>query len=191
VALCYESAMRNGVVPAGSRRPRRELGRSLLAALLIPLLGCTQVTRINTTPVGAKVFLNGNLIGVSPARYAFENGPGDTFPSRFHARFERAGYEPLEVDLPTRISAGRVAAGIFTLGLAFALQGVRVVDPSYTYSLYPIGTNEAAISEDWVRDLRKLDRLRQDGLLTETEYQRRRSILLRDTPQGAGELNTH
>ena len=75
--------------------------------------------------------------------------------------------------------------------MAFALQNVRVVDRSYTYSLYPIGTNEGAISDDWVRDLRKLDRLRQDGLLTETEYQRRRSILLRDMPQGTGELYTH
>ncbi len=183
--------MRNFIVTARRGRPGSIVGRGLPLALLIAALGCSQVTYVNTTPAGAKVFVNGNLIGVSPARMAFEDGPGKELPRLLHARFERAGYEPLEVDLPTRVSGGRIAAGVFTLGLAFAFQGTRVVDRSYTYALYPIGTNEGAISDDWVRDLRKLDRLRQDGLLTETEYQRRRSILVRDTPQGTGEMNTH
>jgi hypothetical protein len=89
------------------------------------------------------------------------------------------------------VSGGRVAAGIFTLGLAFALQGVRTVRRNYVFTLYPIVGSEVNISEEWIRGLRQLERLRKDGLLTESEYERRRSILLRDIPEGTGELNTH
>ena len=166
-------------------------GRLLVVGLLIPALGCTQVSRISTVPSGAKVWVNNEFIGVSPAELTVEHGPGVPFPSRLRARIERAGYEPQEVDLPTQVSGGRVTAGIFTLGLSFYLQGVRTVRRSYVYTLYPIGTSESGISDEWIRGLRQLDRLRKDGLLTDEEYKRRRSILLRDTPHGTGERGTY
>lgn len=176
---------------AAHRRRRTAVGRLLVVALLFPVLGCTQTARIATVPTGAKVWINGELLGVSPTELTIENGPNTPFPSRLHARFERAGYEPLEVDLPSRVSGGRVAAAIFTLGIAGAVQGVRTVRPSYVYTLYPIVSKDVDISDEWIQGLRKLDRLRKDGLLSEAEYERRRSILLRDTPEGTGELGTH
>jgi len=68
---------------------------------------------------------------------------------------------------------------------------VRTVRPSYVLTLYPIGTTESGISGAWVEGLRQLDRLRKDGLLTDEEYKRRRSILLRDTPHGTGERDKY
>lgn len=170
---------------------RRRVVPLLMLGIIALSSGCTQTARIATVPTGAKVWINGEFLGVSPTELTIENGPNEPFPSRLHARIERAGYEPLEVDVPTRVSGRRVAAAIFTLGIAAAIQGVRTVRPSYVYTLYPIVGADAAISEEWIQGLRQLDRLRKDGLLTESEYDRRRSILLRDTPHGTGELNTH
>lgn len=173
----------------GARSPG--VARLLLVGMLVPALGCTQTSHIATVPSGAKVWVNEEFLGVSPVELTVESGAGVRFPSRLQARIERAGYEPLEVVLPTQVSGGRVAAGIFTLGMAFYLQGVRTVRRGYVYALYPIIASESDISDEWVRGLRQLDRLRQDGLLSDQEYERRRSILLRDIPHGTGELNTH
>jgi hypothetical protein len=155
------------------------------------ILGCYQSAYLLTDPPGAKVYVNGELLGVSPVELTIDDGPGVTFPTRLHARFERAGYEPLEHDLPTQISGGRVAAGVFTLGLSFALQNTRTVRRSYLYKLYPIVAGESQISDEWVQDLRRLQRLKDDGLISEQEFERRRAILLRSTPHGTGEQPTY
>lgn len=166
--------------------------RRILAVVAAATVGCSQVTTINTDPQGAKVWVNEEFLGVSPAELRIKDGPAVPFPQRLYMRLERAGHEPLEQDLPTEISGGRVAAGIFTVGLAFVLQGVRVVREKYVYAMYPLGTTQSEISEDWMRSVRELDKLHRDGLLTDEEYQRRRSILLRDMPKGTGDrLDTY
>lgn len=174
------------------QRTVKYLLRIALSGTLGTSLGCYQSAYLLTDPAGAKVYVNGELLGVSPVELAIEDGPGVTLPTHLHARFERAGYEPLEKDIPIRISGGRVAAGIFTLGLSFALQNTRTVRPSHVYKLYSIGTVESQqISDEWVQDLRQLQRLKDDGLLSEGEFERRRSILLRSAPHGTGEQSTY
>lgn len=183
-------------LPSRRRRSREQsfVPYCLAAALLATLtaaLGCTQSTHLLTDPAGAKVYVNGELLGVSPVELIVEDGPGVAFPTRLHARFERAGYEPLEKDLPTQISGGRVAAGIFTLGISFALQSTRTVRPSYLVRLYPIVTGESQITNAWAQDLRRLQRLKDDGLISQEEFDRRRAILLRSTPHDTGERPTY
>ena len=169
----------------------RHLLRAVLSATLGVSLGCVQSTHLLTDPSGAKVYVNGELLGVSPVELIVDDGPGTTFPTRLHARFERAGYEPLEKDLPTQISGGRVAAGIFTLGISFALQSTRTVRSNYMVRLYPIVAGESQISDEWAQDLRRLQRLKDDGLISADEFERRRAILLRSTPHGSGERSTY
>jgi hypothetical protein len=61
-------------------------------------LGCANQTAFHTTPVGAKVYINGDLCGDSPCIYNSRYG----FPDRIRVQLEKDGYESAEFFLDTQ-----------------------------------------------------------------------------------------
>jgi hypothetical protein len=77
---------------------------SLLLALALALLaaaaaglGCANQTTFHTTPVGARIFINGDLCGESPCVYHTRYG----FPDRIRVQVDKDGYDLIEFFLDT------------------------------------------------------------------------------------------
>ncbi|MEW5918037.1 MAG: PEGA domain-containing protein [Gemmatimonadota bacterium] len=111
--------------------------RVALIVLIATTIGCTESVYIQTTPPGARVFVNNREIGVSP--FEFEAPSKDLPTTRYEYRMELPGYRPAEGFLPTRVSVGRVIGSIFTFGLIAAIRGVRVFgEDQMQETLYPL-----------------------------------------------------
>jgi hypothetical protein len=68
-----------------------------LLLLAVALVGCANTTTFHTTPLGAKVYVDGELCGPSPCTYHTRYG----FPDRIRVQIEQPGYEPAEFFLDT------------------------------------------------------------------------------------------
>lgn len=66
-------------------------------ALAAGVAACANTTTMHTTPLGATVYVNGELCGDSPCRYHTRYG----FPKRIRIQIEKPGYEPAEFFLDT------------------------------------------------------------------------------------------
>jgi hypothetical protein len=68
-----------------------------LLAVAAAGLGCANQTTFHTTPVGAKIFINGDLCGESPCVYHTRYG----FPDRIRVQVDKDGYDLIEFFLDT------------------------------------------------------------------------------------------
>lgn len=84
-------------------------GCAMLVALC--LASCGVGTRINTQPRGAKLYVNGALVGETPVVYANPRG----LPRRYHVEIRREGHEPLDFFLDARMTVGWGIAGALLL----------------------------------------------------------------------------
>ena len=75
-------------------RPHRK-HQPLILTLLALLAGCANQTTFHTTPLGASVFINGELCGQSPCVYNTRYG----FPTRIRVQIHKPGFEPRELFL--------------------------------------------------------------------------------------------
>ena len=67
--------------------------------VILPLLSaCTTSTRFNTTPEGAKIFVNGDYIGDSPVTL----DDSKSLPSRIHIQVRHEGYKELDLFIDKR-----------------------------------------------------------------------------------------
>jgi hypothetical protein len=71
--------------------------RALLLLAAVAIAGCANTTTFHTTPLGAKVYVDGELCGPSPCTYHTRYG----FPDRIRLQIEQPGYEPAEFFLDT------------------------------------------------------------------------------------------
>lgn len=85
----------------------------VLLAGLLALAGCSENAVIQSDPIGAKVFINDRLIGITPAVFSVERRQ---FAHSYRLRLEKKGYEPYVGELTTRVSGSRATAAVFTLG---------------------------------------------------------------------------
>jgi hypothetical protein len=68
-----------------------------LLAVAAAGLGCANQTTFHTTPVGARIFINGDLCGESPCVYHTRYG----FPDRIRVQVDKDGYDLIEFFLDT------------------------------------------------------------------------------------------
>ena len=68
-----------------------------LTLVLLAMDGCANQTTFHTAPVGAQVFINGELCGQSPCVYHTRYG----FPNRIRLQLVKEGFEPRELFLDT------------------------------------------------------------------------------------------
>ena len=154
------------------------LSRSLLALMLF-VVGCTSTTVIDTVPNGAKLYMNGMYMGVTPYTHSDSKIVG----SSTQLKFEKEGFEPLVTVLKKdeKADVGAIIGGIFFL---FPFLWTMEYDPMHTYELKlggtstPIQTNEIQPSSTKADKLRELKKLLDEGLITETDYEKQKQKVL-------------
>lgn len=154
--------------------------QKVVAATLILLCGtaCSESTVIRTYPPNAAVTVDGTSIGVTPTVFKV---PSHDVGSVYKYRIDRDGYVPVDGELRTRVSAGRIVGTIFTTGIYAIFRGFRTLPDRVEVELVPLNAGPAGNSAVPVADrLRKIQDLYDQGLITEQEYKRYRSQLLHE-----------
>jgi len=72
----------------------------LLALGLVQLTGCSTATRFHSSPLGAKLYINGDYVGETPVVY----DDAHSLPERLHIQIRKDGYEELDMYLDKQLS---------------------------------------------------------------------------------------
>jgi hypothetical protein len=146
---------------------------------MILLGGCSESVLIRSYPAGAKVYVNDDFIGVAPSVYTTKHSQ---IGKSHRVRLERNGYEPREDLLRTGICGGRIAGGIFTLGIVLLIRGPTCFVSPQDFSLeaLPQSAGGRSGSDAMVEErLQRLERMRNEGRITNEEYDEYRKQILR------------
>ena len=150
-----------------------------LLALIAPLalvVGCAESTLIRSDPMGARISVNGNVIGTSPVVFSV---PRDQFTAQeFTVTAEHPGYEPGRSPLQKRTCPGRIVGGVFSLGISLIFKRPTCFEDPHDVSLValPAGAAKPTVNER----LEQLETLRREGHVTPAEYERLRREILGD-----------
>jgi len=165
------------------------------------LSACTESTMIRTSPPDAKVYVNGQFVGVSPVRCKV---PRAEFRDGIPVRIERDGYEPVTSTLRTRIATGRIVGGFFAFGIPFMFRGPTAFLEQHDFELQssapPAGPTSATApraplvprlvpgsepasveppaASDAGQKLQRLKDMYDRGLITEEEYRKTRARIV-------------
>ncbi len=157
----------------------------LALAGLILLESCASSTLIQSSPTGAKLYLNNSLVGTTPYNHSDTKIVGSTTD----VRLEKEGYQPFTTTFSRseRADAGAIIGGLFLL---FPFLWTMKYDPSRTYELTPASgsgnsavttmplANDGAISSPKATRLRELKKLADDGILNKEEYEKEKKKIL-------------
>jgi hypothetical protein len=97
---------------------------------------CASTTLINTTPAGAKVYLDGEAVGTTPYSHKDTKIVGTTTT----IKLEKEGFEPFTTTFSRSEQAdvGAIVGGVFFL---FPFLWTMKYKPSRTYELIPLKEN--------------------------------------------------
>lgn len=132
---------------------------------LASLVGCAHLTRLETNPSGASVFVNDQFQCITPCLY----GTGATQLAELPLRIERPGYETVRDHLKTTILTSRIVGGLFTLGLVPLFKWPHTFQSVHSFNLRPLSREER---------LEEIDRQRTAGKITDQEREQLRLKLL-------------
>jgi hypothetical protein len=91
-----------------------------ILALAALLCGCSaEKLTIKSDSSGAKVFVNDQLVGVTPVVWEVSR---EQHGIRHRVRIEDEGYQPYETEARTVVSGGRIAVAILTSAISLAFQ---------------------------------------------------------------------
>jgi hypothetical protein len=94
-----------------------------LALLLVPS-GCAEIVQFQSTPPGAKVYVDDAYVGETPIQYSTRDVILRTYS------VEKEGFPKAAGELQPRIAAGRVVGAIFTLGIVAAAKPMHYYTPN-------------------------------------------------------------
>ena len=122
---------------------------SLVLAGAILFASCSSTTLIQSSPSGAKVYLNGEYAGVTPYTHTDTKIVG----SNTQVRLEKEGYETLNAAFSRNEDAdvGAIIGGVFFL---FPFLWTMKYKPVHTYELVPSG-NASLTGDDNVTTAQK------------------------------------
>lgn len=156
---------------------KRATGISAVA-LSLALMGCAESTVIRSYPPGAKLYINDQFKGVTPQILTVPRSQFDS--QKFQVRLERDGYAPVDQTLPTRTCPGRVVGGVFSLGISFIFKPPTCFDSHQDFSMTPLPGQTAATHQPTVEErLERIERMRNQGTITNEEYEHYRSEILK------------
>jgi hypothetical protein len=112
---------------------------SLFVASALLFASCASTTLINTTPAGAKVYLDGEAVGTTPYSHKDTKIVGTTTT----LKLEKDGFEPFTTTFSRSEQAdvGAIVGGVFFL---FPFLWTMKYKPSRTYELIPLKENVQA-----------------------------------------------
>lgn len=149
-----------------------------LLAISMLAASCRSSTVINTVPPGAKLYVEEEYVGTTPYQYEDQKITGATT----RLRLEKEGYAPKNVVLKRNeeVDAGAIVAGVFLLVPFLWLQEYKA---THVYELQAAPAKENGKSDEMdieimAKNLRELKKLRDQGILTEEEYQAKKKELL-------------
>jgi hypothetical protein len=99
---------------------RERLVAAWVATTFLCIVGCSESAMVRSYPPGAKLYVNDHFEGIAPIIYTT---PHSQIGKNFRVRLEREGYTTLEGTLRKQICGGRIAGGIFTLGIVLLVRG--------------------------------------------------------------------
>lgn len=149
---------------------------------------CTEAARVTTTPPGARLYVNGEFVGITPTVYRVARSK---WPEVFTYRFDLEGFHSREGELRTMLYRGRLVGSVFSLGiLALLRRPVSLVDPQ-VFVLEPVATGNPPVPllprgdsprrESTLEErLRRLRQARDEGRLSPAEYERQSDEILED-----------
>jgi hypothetical protein len=107
---------------------------AVLLAATVLFASCSSATLIQTNPGGAKLYMNGEYMGVTPYSYSDTKIVGSTTD----VRLEKEGFETLHTTLSRneRADVGAIVGGLFFL---FPFLWTMKYNPTHTYELRPTG----------------------------------------------------
>jgi len=109
---------------------------SLILIGLILFTSCSSTTMIQSSPSGAKIYIDGQAVGSTPYTYSDTKIVGSTTM----VKLEKSGYDPLNVTFSRNEKAdiGAIIGGCFLL---FPFLWTMKYNPVHTYELTPDSTN--------------------------------------------------
>lgn len=160
--------------------------RSLAVLFLsTAVVGCAESAVVRSYPAGSKVYVNGAYEGLTPLGVTI---PREQFDAgQYAVRLEHEGYTPEDGTLRTETCRGRIVGGVFTLGIVLLFKPPTCFASPQDFSLVPLpgqspsasgpsGAPQATVDER----LERLKRLRDQGTITNEEYEHYRLEVLKD-----------
>ncbi|MCH2199169.1 MAG: PEGA domain-containing protein [Flavobacteriales bacterium] len=156
----------------------------LLSILLISftLISCSSKTMITSSPSGAKLYLDGNMVGKTP----YKHRDAKASFSNTLIRMEMLGYETLNAEIvkDDDVHVGAVIGGFFFLiPWIWALE----YDSNYHYQLQPVSPDhpewelqQANRPKSKVERLIELKALLDQGILTQEEFEKEKKKILEE-----------
>ena len=157
---------------------------SLILACSIFLSSCVSTTVIQSNPSGAKVYLNGEPIGVTPYTHQDTKLVGSTTT----LKLEKEGYAPLNTSFTRNeeVDLGAVIGGVFVL---VPFLWTMKYKPTHNYDLTPINgvgqlnnksnSQEGAVKSK-VERLKELKQLLDEKIITQDEYDNEKKKILNE-----------
>ena len=155
----------------------------MAGALVVTTLlsSCASSTMLQSTPPGARVYLNGEPVGVTPYQHRDTKIVGSTTD----VRLEKEGYETVNTwfSRDEEADAGAIIGGIF---LFFPFLWTMKYKPVHSYEMRPLSslpvaeqsTAPATYNASLPEQLRQLKKLADDKIITQAEYEQQKKKLL-------------
>jgi uncharacterized protein YceK len=156
----------------------RSVGLVLVVSLL--LAGCSSTTLIQSTPSGAKVYMDGQYVGETPFTHTDTRIVG----SATLIKLEKEGFKPF-VTTMTRDEEVDVAAVIGGLFFAVPFLWTMKYQPFHSYELTPLSNQQPAMAQpvrstqqSVVDKLKALKQLLDENILTQEEFDKEKAKIL-------------
>ena len=153
---------------------------SLLLAGSILLTSCASTTIIQSNPSGAKIYLNGELVGTTPYTHQDTKIVGSTTT----VKLEKEGYDPLNTAFSRDedVDVGAIIGGLFVW---IPFLWTMKYKPTHTYELIASsGDNKTNPQQSQIKSkadkLRELKQLLDEKIITQEEYEKEKKKILEE-----------
>ena len=158
---------------------------SILLSLSIILASCSSTTLIQSSPTGAKIYIDGEPAGNTPYSHSDTKIVGSTTS----VKIVKEGYEPFITSFSRdeEVDVGAVIGGFFVM---VPFLWTMKYKPARTYELSPINesyqnpafdnSNSTPTITSKAESLRELKGLLDDGIITLEEFESEKKKILED-----------
>lgn len=161
---------------------------AIILAAVILFSSCASTTMISSVPSGAKLYIDGELVGTTPYKYSDTKVVGNTV----NVDLKKEGYQPFYTSFSRteQVNAGAIVGGLF---LFFPYLWAMDYKPTHNYELTPereieykegsVLHNTSEIKTKYkskVDQLRDLKQLMDENIISEKEFETAKKKILED-----------
>ncbi len=155
---------------------------AFILAFSVLFSSCASTTLIQSHPAGAKLYIDGQPVGVTPYTYSDTKIVG----SVTDLRIEKEGYETLQIPLirNEKADVGAIVGGLFFL---VPFLWTMEYNPTHTYELSPLKNHDNIVKsavDTTVKSkeerLKELKNLLDSNLITKEDYEKAKKEILEE-----------